>query len=106
MSEFLGLPLRTYQKIETGTLPTEATMRLITQRLGVSEASLVQLPDVAPPKPAATTGPTSNERLRLLGCIILELTHLDETKLAGIFAFIRAAGSVGVKSKNLDSKSG
>jgi transcriptional regulator with XRE-family HTH domain len=61
MAEFLGVPLRTYQKIETGSFPMPATMEAITQRLGVSELAMVQAPGEVPPKPARE--PTNSELL-------------------------------------------
>lgn len=47
-AEFLGLPLRTYQKIEAGNVPQRATMKQLTLKLGVSEVELVQMPGGAP----------------------------------------------------------
>jgi transcriptional regulator with XRE-family HTH domain len=61
MAEFLSLPLSTYQKLESGQVPQRGTMEAITQKLGVSEVSLVQLPGEAPP-PSPVSPPTRRHR--------------------------------------------
>lgn len=49
MSEFLDVPLRTYQRFDAGeAIPQGPQMDMITSKLGVSEADLVQLPGRLP----------------------------------------------------------
>jgi transcriptional regulator with XRE-family HTH domain len=83
MAEFLSLPLSTYQKLESGQVPQRGTMEAITQKLGVSEVSLVQLPGEAPPP-----SPVS-PRLAAIGEAVTILCTLNEFELDGVTAFLR-----------------
>lgn len=101
MAEFLSIPLRTYQKIETGTLPTGATMEAVTQKLGVDEISLVQLPIDARsqatipqekgPKPLAPDA----SKLALFGAIVTRLSTFNEVQLRFIEPAVEVAVELG-----------
>lgn len=52
MAEFLGIPYKTYQKVEQGNLPQKATMAAITKKLGESELSMVQVAGLKAPAAA------------------------------------------------------
>lgn len=50
MAEFLGVNVRTYQRLEKGTRPQGATMARVLAKLKVPEVTLVQLPGVGAPE--------------------------------------------------------
>lgn len=49
MAELLGLPLRSYQYLEKGSVPRPETRRLIAEKLGISETELFLDPDLSSP---------------------------------------------------------
>lgn len=86
MAEFLGIPKRTYVRFELGqAFPQDATLRQMVSKLKVEEDVLVQLPGVEAPKPK-----TKKDRSALLGEIVIALSDVDESKLAGILAAVRS----------------
>lgn len=46
MAEFLGLPLRSYQALEYGSVPRPETRRIIAEKLGITETQLFLDPDL------------------------------------------------------------
>jgi transcriptional regulator with XRE-family HTH domain len=70
MAELLGMPLRSYQRLESAeAFPQEATLEQITSKLGVTEESLFQDQSAAPlPDPALS-------RTTLIGEIVVPTCH-------------------------------
>lgn len=71
MAEALGMPLRTYQRLEGAErFPQEATLEQITAKLGVSEESLFRIP--------------KSKESPLLAEIIAILPALDQPQLESL----------------------
>ncbi|HTL13086.1 MAG TPA: hypothetical protein VL588_11385 [Bdellovibrionota bacterium] len=65
MAEFLGVPLRTYARWESGKFPREATIRYIAKRAKIPEAALFQDPSTRAPAPLPSP-PTPAQALDVL----------------------------------------
>lgn len=59
IAEVAKIPFRTYQNMEAGVIPQEATLRAVAQAFGVPETTLFQDPN------AATIHPAAEEMLEL-----------------------------------------
>lgn len=97
LAEVLGLPLRSYQRIESGVaFPQESTLKQITTKLGVSESALFQ----------DQTAPALQTRSSLLGEIVTLLAICDEDQLRATLARLRLVREARPKGKNLISQDG
>lgn len=102
MAELIGLPLGSYQRLDAGDVfPRPDTLAQLAAKLGVSEASLVQLPDE--PKPLSP----ADSRLALFGSLVSRLAALNETQLRALEPFIdNAIGISAAKGGSQNQKLG
>jgi hypothetical protein len=66
MAGFLGIPLRTYARLESGELPQGGTLALIAKNAGIEETALFQDPGTKPPEPLPLPKVTLREAMEVL----------------------------------------
>lgn len=73
MAELLGLPLRSYQALEYGSVPRPETRRIVAEKLGIQETELFLDPDLV--EDAAAKRPVSPDH-----ALFVLRAYVDATK--------------------------
>lgn len=86
--------------------PRTETLAIIASKLGVSEASLVQLPSTTPlPYEQGPQLRVIDSRLAIIGELVQVLAQLDDANLKGLLRYVRALKPV-EQNKNVLSEPG